>query len=195
MTTLELSVIFFLVGIVEWYLETWEKLVSVRLKLWSTILYSSLNQIIDFFMYVFLFSVLIQFWETWHSGVHDYYKLIPYVLYTLGKICGTGVATWLYASNKKKRDREKSLKWLEKGRQKQKKLRAINKDISSTVEVTEVEPLFDTLEAQDLKEAITERVIETTAQQISDKIDAALGNVNEESENANKETNNDQVTS
>lgn len=189
MTTFELSIIFFLVGAAEWALDTWEKLVSVRLKLWSTILYSTLNQTIDFFMYVFLFSVLIQFWETWHSGIHDYFKLIPYVLYTLGKIFGTGFSTWLYARNKKKRDREKSLKWLEKGRQKQKKLRAINKDISSTVEVTEAEPLFDTIEASDLKEEITARVIENTAQQISDKIDAALGNVSEEP-NA-KETNND----
>jgi hypothetical protein len=190
MTTFELSILFFIIGTIEWYLDTYEKVVSARLKLWPTILYSTLNQTIDFFMYVFLFSVLIQFWETWHSGVHDYYKLIPYMIYTLGKIFGTGLATWLYARNKKKRDREKSLKWLEKGRQKQKKLRAINKDISSTVEVTETEPLFDTIEAHDLKEEITARVIENTAQQISDKIDAALGNVNGEPD-ANKETHND----
>jgi hypothetical protein len=174
MTTFELSLLFFLVGALEWYLDTWEKLVSVRLKLWSTILYSTLNQTIDFFMYVFLFSVLIQFWETWHSGIHDYFKLIPYMIYTLGKIYGTGLATWLYSKNKKKRDREKSLKWLEKGRQKQKKLREVNKDISSAVEVTNEEPLFDTLETEDLKEEITARVIENTAQQISDKIDKAL---------------------
>jgi hypothetical protein len=195
MTTFELSIIFFLVGAAEWHLDTWEKLVSVRLKLWSTILYSTLNQVIDFFMYVFLFGVLIQFWETWHSGIHNYFKLIPYVLYTLGKIAGTGFSTWLYARNKKKRDREKSLKWLEKGRQKQKKLRAINKDISSTVEVTEDEPLFDTIETEDLKAEIKAQVIENTAQQISDKIDAALGNVNGEPEDANKENHNNQTSS
>src|ERR1700688_496390 len=109
MTTFSLSVIFLCVGIVEWYLDTWERLVSSRLKFWATILYSTLNQVIDFFMYVFLFSVLIQFWETWHKGVHDYYKLVPYVLYTIGKVFGTALATWLYAHNKKQRDKDRAV--------------------------------------------------------------------------------------
>lgn len=190
MTTFVLSLLFFIIGVIEWWLDTYEKLVSVRLKFWSTMLYSALNQYIDFFMYVFLFGVLIQFWETWHSGVHDYFKLIPYIFYTNGKICGTAGATFWYARNKKKRDKEKSLKWLEKGRQKQKKLRAINKDISSTVEITDTEPLFDTIEVNDLKGEITARVIENTAQQISDKIDAALNNTNEV-DNAEQKTDND----
>src|SRR5579863_6793440 len=105
MSTLELSVLFLLIGIIEFYIDTWERLVSSRLKFWATLGYSTLNQVIDFFMYVFLFSVLIQFWETWHHGVHDYYKLIPYVIYTIGKIVGTGLATWYYAHRKKQSDK------------------------------------------------------------------------------------------
>ena len=109
MTTFTLSLGFFLIGVVEFYLDTWERLVSARLKFFSTLLYSTLNQTIDFFMYVFLFTILIQFWETWHTGVHDYYKLIPYILYTIGKIVGTGLATWWYARKKKQTDKAKAV--------------------------------------------------------------------------------------
>ena len=189
MTTLLWSIVLFIVGAIEFAIDQYEKLVSVRLKFSQTMWLGVLNQWFDFVMNIFLFGILISFWENWHSGIHDFAKLWMYFSYINGRVVGTGAAVWIYNKSKKKRDREKYLKWLEKGRQKQKKLRAINKDISSTVEVTEVEPLFDTIETSDLKEEITARVIENTAKQISDKIDAALGNVNEE-QDANKETDN-----
>lgn len=171
MTTLNLSIVFFLIGILEFYIDTWERLVSSRLKFLSTLVYSTLNQTIDFFMYVFLFSVLIQFWETWHNGVHDYWKLIPYVFYTIGKIVGTGLATWWYAQRKKKQDKAHAISIFTLKTPKKKKGRKIKSKKDAKVEVSN---LFDSVETEDLKQEIKDKVVENVTQQISDKVDEAL---------------------
>ena len=171
MTTFELSALFFLVGFIEFVIDTWEHLVSVRLKFWSTVGYSALNQLIDFFMYVFLFGVLIQFWETWHNGVHDYYKLIPYVLYTLGKVGGTTFATWLYAHNKKKTDKDRAVNIL--ANSKSTKKRKGKKQNRKTTKV-EVEHLFDSVEAADIKDEVRAAAIEKSSDMIAEKINEAL---------------------
>ena len=176
MSTFGLSVAFLCIGIVEWYLDTWEKLVSARLKFWATILYSTLNQTIDFFMYMFLFSVLIQFWETWHNGIHDYYKLIPYILYTVGKIIGTGLATWWYARKKKHSDKMRAVAILDNSN-KAKKKRGKRKAPKKTHSV-EVGNLFDSVETEDLKDEIKAQVVENVSQKISDKVDEALNQEN-----------------
>ncbi len=172
MSTLGLSVVFLFIGIIEWYLDTWERLVSSRLRFWPTIFYSTLNQIIDFFMYVFLFGVLIQFWETWHTGVHNYYKLIPYVVYTIGKIMGTGLATWWYARKKRERDKVHAVNLLDISNKKNKK-RGKKKKVNKTSTV-EVGTLFDSVETEDLKDEIKAQVVENVTQKISDRVDEAL---------------------
>src|SRR6185295_6138403 len=152
---------------------TLERLVSSRLKVWSTIMYSTLNQVIDFFMYIFLFGVLIQFWETWHTGVHDYTKLIPYIIYTIGKIGGTGLATWWYARKKKQNDKEKAVALITTSNTAKKKRgkRKLNKKVKHSVEVGH---LFDSVETEDLKDEIKAQVVENVTQKISDKVDEAL---------------------
>jgi len=177
MSTLQLSVIFLAIGIVEWYIDTWERLVSARLKFWATIWYSLLNQVIDFFMYVFLFGVLIQFWENWHSGVHDYYKLIPYILYTIGKVVGTGLATWWYARKKKQTDKARAMDILTTSNKAKKKRgkRKLSKKVQHSVEVGQ---LFDSVETEDLKDEIKAQVVENVSQKISDKVDEALNQEN-----------------
>jgi hypothetical protein len=172
MSTFGLSIGFFLIGVIEFYIDTWERLVSSRLKFWATLGYSTLNQVIDFFMYVFLFSVLIQFWETWHLGVHDYYKLIPYILYTIGKIAGTGFATWWYARKKKQTDKARAVDILVTSN-KAKKKRGKRK-LSKKTHSVEVGHLFDSVETEDLKDEIKAQVVENVSQQISDKVDEAL---------------------
>ena len=171
MTTLNLSIIFFLIGVVEFYIDTWERLVSSRLKFWSTLYYSALNHIIDFFMYVFLFSVLIQFWETWHSGVHDYFKLIPYILYTIGKVVGICLATWWYAQRKKMQDKAHAISIINQKPKKKKGRKTRSKKNASKVEVSN---LFDSVETEDLKQEIKDKVVENVTQQITDKVDEAL---------------------
>jgi len=177
MSTFELSVGFLLIGIIEFYIDTWERLVSARLKFWATILYATLNHVIDFFMYVFLFSALIQFWETWHTGVHDYYRLIPYIMYTIGKIVGIGAATWWYARKKKQTDKAKAVAILDTSNKAKKKRgkRKLNKKVRHSVEVGQ---LFDSVETEDLKDEIKAQVVENVSQQISDKVDEALNQEN-----------------
>jgi hypothetical protein len=127
-------------------------------------------------MYVFLFGVLIQFWETWHNGVHDYYKLIPYILYTIGKIVGTALATWWYARKKKQHDKAKAVAILDTSNKAKKKRgkRKLKKGRHSV----EVGHLFDSVETEDLKDEIKAQVVENVSQTISDKVDEALNQEN-----------------
>lgn len=176
MSTFWLSIIFFAIGLVEYAIDQYEKLVSVRLKIFSTLFYSILNNAIDFLMYVFLFGILIQFWENWHNGVHDYYKLIPYVFYTIGKIVGTVAALYIYSEIKKKRDREKALKLSDKqpkkirGKKRTKKQKAAQDKHNSDMAAT----MLDPVEMDDIKAEVKERAIEAATQQITERIDEAL---------------------
>ena len=165
-----------MIGVLEFFIDTYEKLVSSRLKFWATVVYSSLNQIIDFFMYVFLFSVLIQFWETWNIGVHDYYKLIPYILYTIGKIVGTALATWWFARKKKQHDKAKAVAILDTSN-KAKKKRGKRK-FKKAQHSVEVGHLFDSVDTSDLKDEIKAQVVENVSQKISDKVDEAFNQEN-----------------
>jgi hypothetical protein len=180
MNTFWLSVLFFAIGLIEFAVDQYEKLVSVRLKILPTLLYSVINNSIDFLMYVFLFKILIQFWENWHDGVHNYYKLIPFVAYTIGKIAGTVMALYIYAEGKKKRDREKALKLAAKqpkkirGKKRTKKQKVSDDKHNADVAAT----MLDPVEVEDLKEEIKARVVEETAQKISDKVDQALNENN-----------------
>jgi hypothetical protein len=176
MTTFWLSILFFVIGMIEFAIDQWEKLVSVRLKILSTLWYSTLNNTIDFLMYVFLFGILIQFWENWHAGVHNYSKLIPYVFYTLGKILGTVGALYVYSELKKKKDREKALHLAEKhqkktkGKKRTKKQKAKDDKHNSDVAAT----MLDPVEMEDLKSEVRERAVEAATQKITEHIDEVL---------------------
>jgi hypothetical protein len=180
MTTTSLSVVFFLIGLVEFAIDTWERLVSVRLKILSTLCYSIINNAIDFLMYIFLFGILIQFWENWHNGVHDYSKLTPYIFYTIGKIAGTIGALYIYKKEKARRDREKALKLTAKepkkpkGKKRTKKQKATDDKHNANVAAT----MLDAVEVEDMKAEIKERAVEAATQQISKKIDEALNENN-----------------
>ena len=172
MNNFTLSFLFFIIGLIEYAIDQWERLVSTRLKILSTLWYSTLNNAIDFLMYIFLFGILIQFWENWHNGVHDYSKLTPYIFYTLGKITGTTGALYVYSEMKKKKDREKALKLVErhpkpKGKKRTKKQKASDDKHNSDVAAT----MLDPVEMEDLKSEVRERVIEKATQQISDRVE------------------------
>jgi hypothetical protein len=180
MSTGYLSIIFFVIGCFEYFIDQWERLVSVRLKILSTLWYSTLNNTIDFLMYIFLFGILIQFWENWHNGVHDYYKLTPYIFYTLGKILGTVGALYVYAEMKKARDREKALKLSAKqpkkirGKRRTKKQKAADDKHNSDVAAT----MLDPVEVEDVKAEIKERAVEAATKQITEKINEAFNENN-----------------
>lgn len=179
MNTFWLSILFFVIGTIEYSIDQWEKLVSVRLKILSTLWYSTLNNTIDFLMYIFLFGILIQFWENWHQGVHDYSKLTPYIFYTLGKIAGTVGALYVYSEMKKKKDREKALKLVAKhpkvkGKKRTKKQKAKDEKHNSDVAAT----MLDPVEMEDLKSEVKERVVEAATQHITERVNEVFNENN-----------------
>lgn len=177
MSTFQLSLLFLLIGVVEFYIDTWERLVSARLKFWATIWYTTLNHVIDFLMYISLFYILDDMVTKWHSGIHDYYKLIPYILYTVGKILGVGLATWWYARKKKQSDKARAVDLITTSNKAKKKRgkRKLSKKVQHSVEVGQ---LFDSVETEDLKDEIKAQVVENVTQKISDKVDEALNQEN-----------------
>jgi hypothetical protein len=176
MNILWMSIVFFVVGAIEYFINQYERLVSVRLKLGLTILFSTLNQTIEVLMYIFLFGILISFWDNWHQGIHDYFMLIPYILYTCGKIAGTVLAPWVYAQIKKKDDHAKTLKLISKTDKKGKKRskKKYNKMVDDAVTKMSTETLLDPIETEDLKDQIKAKVVENISQSISEKVDKAL---------------------
>lgn len=170
------SVLLFLVGVVEFAIDQYEKMVSVRLKFFQTIYFGLLNQYFDFIMNIFLFGILISFWENWHSGIHDYAKLLMYFAYINGRVIGTALATWVYARRKKKKDHEHTLRLISKTDKKGKKRskKKYNKMVDDAVTKMSNETLLDSVETEDLKNEIKERVVENVSQKISEKVDEAL---------------------
>jgi hypothetical protein len=176
MNILGMSIVFFIIGTIEYFINQYERLVSVRLKLGLTILFSILNQTIEVLMYIFLFGILISFWDNWHKGIHDYFMLVPYILYTCGKIFGTVLAPWVYAQLKKKNDHEKTLKLISKTNKKGKKhsKKKYNKMVDDAVTKMSTETLLDPIETEDLKNEIKQQVIDNVAKTITNKVDEAL---------------------
>lgn len=173
MITFLWAILLFFVGVIEFGLDQWEKMVSVRLKFSQTIGYGLLNQWFDFAMNIFLFGILISFWENWHLGIHDYGKLWMYFSYINGRVVGTGLATWLYARNKKQQDKARAVDILTTSNKAKKKRgkRKLSKKVQHSVEVGQ---LFDSVETEDLKDEIKAQVVENVSQQISNKVDEAL---------------------
>lgn len=133
-----ISLALFVVGIIEHFVDESQNLVSVRLKIGQTFLFSLVNKIIDFGVNVFLFGLLIDFYSKFREGTYEFKTLVPYVFYIVGCIIGTTLALWYYKSNKKKTEKEKRLQHLEKARQIKKQLQMLKDDI-----ITEVETEFE----------------------------------------------------
>lgn len=142
------AIILFIVGLVEYTIDQYEKIVSVRLKVGETVMFGLLNQYFDFFVHVFLFGMIIDFWEKFHSGVYDWSKLIPYACYVHGCVAGMAVALIIYKHRKKQIDKDRRLELLEKARLKKKSLKELSKGVTLTIQETPM----DDLEREDLKD-------------------------------------------
>lgn len=163
--------IFFIVGFLEFGIDQWEKLVSTRLKFWPTVGIGAINQYFDFFLNIFFFGMIISFWDTWHSGVHNYKSLLPYWIYMTGCIFGTSGAVFLYARNKKKRDKDRAINILANSKSTKKRK---GKKKSRKTSADETEHLFDSVEANDVKDEIRAAAIEKSSDIIANKIEEAL---------------------
>lgn len=177
------SVGLFIIGLLEFWIDQHQKIILSRLKLWSTICFQWLNQIFTFLVNVYAFGTIMDFWEKFRSGIYDFKTLVPYLAYVHGCVAGTAVAIAVYANLKKKRDRNKAIKSLEKARNKKKNMNKLNPDIS-----TEVETLFDDMEQEDMKQQIKERAIEKASDIVAEQVEKAFKS---EESDAREENNRD----
>lgn len=135
-----LGLIFLLIGALEYFIDEYQSLVSVRLQVGKTILFATLNRFMDLVVDVFAFAILMQFWEQLKAGNYAIEILFPYLLYLLGCVIGTAMALLFYKKYKRKRDQKQRLIHLEKARSIKKQLQALEDDLSTEVEIeTETE--------------------------------------------------------
>jgi hypothetical protein len=180
MNLLWLSVGLFFVGLIEYVIDQYQKILLSRLKLLQTLAFQLANKTFEMAVNLYIFGTIVVFWEKFLKGNHDFFLLSPYVAYTLGTVAGTGIALHIYTLLKKKKDHERTLKLISKTDKKGKKRskKKYNKMVDDAVTKMSTETLLDPVETEDLKAEIKERVIEAATQKISDRVDEALDQEN-----------------
>jgi hypothetical protein len=170
----------FLIGLLEFWIDQHQKVVLSRLKLWQSVFFQLMNQYFTFFVNVYAFGIIMDFWNQVKTGVYDTKTLFPYLSYIHGCVAGTAVALVVYIHNKKKKDHERTLKLISKTDKKGKKRskKKYNKMVNDAVTKMSTETLLDPIETEDLKEQIKQQVVESVTQKISDKVDKALDQEN-----------------
>jgi hypothetical protein len=176
MNLLWMSLGLFFVGLVEYVVDQYQKILLSRLKLFQTLAFQMVNKTFEMAINLYVFGTIVVFWEKFQNGNHDFLLLSPYAAYTLGTVAGTGLALHIYTWLKKKTDHEKTLKLISKTDKKGKKRakKKYNKMVDDAVTKMSAETLLDPIETADLKEQIKQQVVENVTQKVSDKINEAL---------------------
>jgi hypothetical protein len=164
----------FVIGLVEYTIDQYQKLLLSRLKFWSTVAFQLVNKLFECVINLYIFGTIVVFWEKFINGNHDFKLLLPYLLYTFGTVAGTGVAMIIYTSNKKKKDHDKAVKYLENKIKKKTKKGHKKKKVEDLQHNPNT--MLDPVEVEDVKNEIKERAIETATQKISERIDEAFNN-------------------
>lgn len=141
------SLILFSIGVVEYILDQYENLVSVRLKVQQTVLFAEVNRLFDGVVYLITFSL---FWKGIEEGNLSWEALVPYLCYLQGCVLGQALALLYYKKNKKKTEHEKRMQHLEKANKIKKQLKELKDEIVTEVE-TEME--FDDTTEQESHDA------------------------------------------
>jgi hypothetical protein len=180
MNILWVSIGLFFVGLVEYIIDQYQKLLLSRLHFWPTLGFQFVNKTFEAFANLYVFGSIYVFWDKFRQGNHDFVLLFPYSAYTLGTVAGTGVALHIFTWLKKKKDHTHTLKLISKTDKKGKKRskKKYNKMVDDAVTKMSTEALLDPIETQDLKEQIKAQVVENVTQKISDKVDEALSQEN-----------------
>lgn len=150
-----LGVILLLIGVLEYFIDEYQQLLAVRLKVAQTIVFATLNRFMDLVVDIFAFAILMQFWEQLKKGNYAIEILFPYLLYLLGCVIGTGLALVFYKKYKKKIIHKQRLQHLEKARSIKKQIEEFEKDLITDVEV-EVEEEFDEETSKEIPDATKE---------------------------------------
>lgn len=173
MNTFWWSVGLFVIGIVEFLIDQTQKVHLSRLKLWQTIFWQLLNKWFEFIVQVYVFSLIVSFQEEVQHGIYNWHTLIPFFVYQHGCVAGTGIALWMYIHQRRKKDQEKAIKYLE-GKTKKKRKGSNKKSKKAEVVTPTPETMMDPVELDDLKSEIRERAVEAATQKITDKIEEAF---------------------
>lgn len=180
MNILWLSIGLFFVGLVEYVIDQYQKILLSRLKLFQTLAFQLANKTFEMAVNLYIFGTIVVFWEKFIHGSHEFILLSPYAAYTLGTVAGTGIALHLYTWLKKKKDHERTLKLIshtdKKGKKRSKK--KYNKMVNDAVTKMSTETLLDPVETEDLKNEIKQQVIDNVSKTISNKVDEALSQEN-----------------
>jgi len=176
MNLLWLSIGLFFIGLVEYVVDQYQKILLSRLKLVSTIMFQLVNKTFEMGINLYIFGTIVVFWEKFLHGNHDFWLLSPYITYTLGTVSGTATALIIYTRLKKAKDHERTLKLIsktdKKGKRRSKK--KYNKMVDDAVTKMSTETLLDPVETEDLREQIKQQVAENVTQKINDKVDEIL---------------------
>jgi hypothetical protein len=176
MNLLWLSIGLFFIGLVEYVVDQYQKLLLSRLRLVQTLTFQLVNKTFEAFINLYIFGTVYVFLEKFRQGRHDFILLSPLAAYTLGTVVGTGVALHIYMLLKKKKDHEKTLKLIsktdKKGKRRSKK--KYNKMVDDAVTKMSTETLLDPIETEDLRNEIKAKVAENVTQKINDKVDEIL---------------------
>jgi len=174
-----LSIGLFFVGLVEYTIDQYQKLLLSRLKFWSTVGFQFVNKTFEMIVNLYIFGTIVVFWEKFLKGNHDFLLLSPYAAYTLGTVAGTGLALHVFTWLKKRKERQ-NLNILPKPTRKSRKQsrKKYKKLVDDTVKQMSNETLLDPIETEDLKEQIKAHVVENVTQKITEKVDAALNQEN-----------------
>ena len=176
MNLLWLSIGLFFIGLVEYVVDQYQKILLSRLKLFSTIVFQLVNKTFEMCINLYIFGTIVVFWEKFLHGKHDFWLLSPYITYTLGTVSGTATALLIYTRIKKAKDHERTLKLISKTDKKGKKRskKKYNKMVDDAVTKMSTETLLDPVETEDLREQIKQQVAENVTQKINDKVDEIL---------------------
>ena len=178
MNILFASFLLFVIGFIEYLIDQLQKIVLSRLKFFSTLIFQTLNKLFEAVVTIYVWSTIIDFWSQFKQGNHNFILLLPYFLYTIGAIFGTGTALFIYIRQRKNKDMKNALRILNKPNKKSKKKKTKKQQkIDAAVDSTP-ETILDPIEVEDIKAEIKERAIADATQQISDKVDQALNENN-----------------
>jgi hypothetical protein len=165
----------FVIGVVEFIIDQVQKIHLSRLNLWKTTIYQLLNKYFEFIVNVYAFGAIVDFWTQARAGHYHFSTLGPYLAYLHGCVAGTAIALVIYVRQKRKKDREKAIRLMEKPRKKSKKKQTKKqKKVEEVIQAATSETLLDSVEVEDIKSEVKERAIEKASQKISDKIDEAF---------------------
>jgi hypothetical protein len=194
-------ILLFVVGVLEFFIDQYQKITLARLKFWPSVGLQTANQYFTFLVNVYAFGTIMTFWNQIQKGIYDFTTLIPYLAYVHGCIVGTGVALLIYKKRKKKQDKEHKKKILEKARLSKKEFKKYETDVSAVIEEEDFDDLDETSIVKEeikaeLKEEIKEEIKEEQLEEkIKEELDEQLEEVILEDESVETKKISDQVVS